>query len=376
MRKVIYVSGTRADFGLIRSSLDLINESPDLALSVCVTGMHLSDRYGGTVAEIIDGGFRVCGRVEVDLEETSGESMARAISGELAGFVDVFRDEQPDVVLILGDRGEMLAAAIAAIYMNIPIVHVHGGERSGTVDEPVRHAISKLAHYHLVATESSKQRLIRMGEQPDNVFVTGAPGLDGITGYQLTSRTELCVARGLDPSLPTALLVFHPVVQEAAEAGKQMSALLEALIRESVQIVLLQPNSDAGGNLIRKVVRQYASNQGIAVADHLPRGEFISWMSAVDFMIGNSSSGIIEAASLELPVINVGSRQMLRERSSNVVDAGFDISGLQKLIGDVLAEGKRQCDNVYGDGQAGRRIVKLLTELPLSAELMNKTNAY
>lgn len=198
-RKIIYVTGTRADYGLMREVLKRLHQSEDIDLSICVTGMHLDALYGNTVNEIKADQFSICGIIPVDLANAQQSSMAKAIGHELLGFTEVFESETPDVVLLLGDRGEMLAAAIAAIHLNIPVVHLHGGERSGTVDEMVRHAISKLSHYHFVATEASKQRLIRMGEKEETIFQVGAPGLDEIMQYKTSTRDVFNQRYGFDP---------------------------------------------------------------------------------------------------------------------------------------------------------------------------------
>lgn len=376
MRRVCYVSGTRADFGLMVHTLRLAHRAGKLDVSVCATGMHLSPLFGHTVDEIEASGLRISGRVPVVLDGTTGAVMARALGYELIGITDVLTKECPDLVLVLGDRGEMMAGALAAIHLNIPIAHIHGGERSGTVDEPVRHAISKLAHYHFVTTESARQRLIRMGERAEHIFVTGAPGLDGLTELADRSRTDLCAEAGFDASRPVALAVFHPVLQEAADAGRQMRDIVQVLTAERVQVLCLMPNSDAGGNLIRETLEHFGSHSDIRIMTHLARKDYVSWMAAADVMIGNSSSGIIEAASLNLPVINVGDRQRGRERSGNVMDVPPVPQAIADSLRAALHLDRGSWRNVYGDGRAGERIVSLLESLPLSRQLLHKSNAY
>lgn len=376
IRRVVYVSGARADFGLLESTLLLVNGHPAIDLSVCVTGMHLLPQFGLTVREIEASGLRICARVEIDLAGSDGAAMARAIGQGLIGMVEVFSGERPDLVVLLGDRGEMLAGAIAAIHLNIPVVHIHGGELSGSVDESVRHAISKLSHYHFVATAGARERLIRMGERADRIFETGAPGLDGLSKLVVRSRQELCANVGFMPDRPVALLIFHPVVQEAEAAGAQMQELLAAVRATGLQVLCLSPNSDAGNDRIRAMLKEQASDSDLCLEVHLARPDFVSWMAAADVMVGNSSSGIIEAASLGLPVVNVGNRQKHRERSGNVVDCPPVASAIRDAIERALALPRRGWSNVYGDGKSGRRIVELLATLPLPRELMMKTNAY
>jgi GDP/UDP-N,N'-diacetylbacillosamine 2-epimerase (hydrolysing) len=376
-KKICYVSGTRADYGLMVSTLKEILVHPALSLSVLAAGMHLSSKYGLTVREIEADGFTLCGRVETPVDLSTGAAMARGIGIMLQGFVDVLVAEAPDAVLLLGDRGEMLAGALAAIHLNIPVVHVHGGERSGTVDEPVRHAISKLSHWHCVATEESRERLVRMGETPQQVLVTGAPGLDGLTELASRDRAMLCESVGFDVARLVALMVFHPVLQEALQAGTQASAILDALLGGGMQVLALMPNADAGGDAVRAILAAYAERHpDVRVLTHLPRSNFVSWMAAADLMVGNSSSGIIEAASFGTPVINVGLRQNLRERNANVTDVPADSQVLAKVVREVLMRGRYVPANVYGDGHAGKRIVELLATFHVTSEILIKTNAY
>jgi GDP/UDP-N,N'-diacetylbacillosamine 2-epimerase (hydrolysing) len=376
MRRVCYISGTRADFGLMARTLLLAQQSNALEVSVCVTGMHLSPLYGHTVGEIEASGLRICGTVPAELDGTSGMVMAKALGQELIGMTDVLAREQPEIVIVLGDRGEMLAGALAAIHLNIPIVHIHGGERSGTIDEPVRHAISKLSHYHFVATEAARERLIRMGEIPGHIFVTGAPGLDDLKNLAHCTRSELCGGVGFEQSRPVALVVFHPVLQEAGLAGAQMLEVMRAVFALNLQAVCMEPNSDAGGSEIVRVLRQYTDHPDVRVFTHLGREEFASWMATADVMIGNSSSGIIEAPTLGLPVVNVGSRQQFRERSENVIDAPAEEQAIIVATKNVLKNGRKQWTNPYGKDDVAEKVVGLLNELPINPQLLQKSNAY
>ncbi len=376
MRKIVYVTGTRADFGLLESTLKQAAGEPELNLSVCVTGMHLSQNYGYTVREVEKSGLRLCGTIPVDLEETSGASMAKAVGSGIIGMVDVFNREKPDLVLVLGDRGEQLAGALAAIHLNIPVAHIHGGERSGTVDEPVRHAISKLSHYHFVATEGSRERLIRMGEREESIFVAGAPGLDGLKELARISRKQLCEPHRLDPDKPLALVLLHPVLQEAGLGDQHARQMMDAVLECNLQAVTFLPNADAGGNHIREALETYRDRPEVRLLVHMPRKEFVSWMAQADVIIGNSSSGIIEAATFGTPVVNIGNRQNGRERSGNVQDASHEADNIVKAIQSSLNGGRVSVKNVYGDGLAGKRIVDLLKTLPLTPLVLQKFNTY
>lgn len=375
-RRVCYVSGTRADFGLICSTLHKIVAHPGLELSVIATGMHLLPQYGNTVAEVEDAGLGSVARVPIEDGEPSGALMSANIGRMLIGMTGLMDRERPDIVMVLGDRGEMLAGAIAAAHLSIPLVHVHGGERSGTVDEPVRHAISKLARVHLVATEESRERLIRMGEAVDSVHVIGAPGLDGLTALAIRDRAALAEAYGLDPSRPIVLLVYHPVLDEAENAGADTEAILGAAKATGVQFVALRPNSDAGSQGVRAAMERSADAGDILLFSHLPREDFVSLLKAADAMVGNSSSGIIEAATFGTPVVNIGSRQNLRQRNANVTDVPVDGGAIEAAIRAVLAKGRYPAANVFGDGRAGERIVEILLGLDLELLKRGKANAY
>lgn len=376
MRTIVYVTGTRADFGLMRRTLEGLRADAELALSVAVTGTHLSPQYGETLGEIEACGLPIFTRIPVEVERTTGTAMARTVGEVTVALADAFGAHRPDLVMILGDRGEMLAAAVAALYQNVPIVHLHGGERSGTVDEPVRHAISKLAHYHFVATQGAKERLIRMGEDQHRIFVTGAPGLVGIADIPVPARGSWCSSWKFDAGKPVGLLVYHPVVQEWTAAGQQALAALRGALDAGLQLIVLLPNADAGASLIRDALQGYGEDTRLHFLKHMPRDEFLAAMSVVDIMVGNSSSGIIEAASFNLPVVNIGPRQQNRERSGNVIDVPADRDAVRGAIEDALAAPRGPWMNVYGDDRADKRIRRLLIDLPLDTQLLSKNNAY
>ncbi|WP_411037487.1 UDP-N-acetylglucosamine 2-epimerase [Shinella sp. BYT-45] len=376
MRKVLYLSGTRADFGLMRRTLKAIDADARLALEVAVTGMHLLPDYGLTVNEIAANGFAIAGRIETPDSAGSARQMAVNIARVIEGMGEIIARSRPDVLVLLGDRGEMLAGAIAATHEDVAIVHIHGGERSGTVDEPVRHAISKLAHFHFTSTQDARRRLIRMGEREDRVWVVGAPGLDGLSQDAVLPRAELLASLRLEPARPVALFVHHPVVQDADAMARETQAILAGLFQSGCQIVALAPNSDAGGKDMRAALQTVSSHPDFRLVTHFPRSQFVSWMAIADLMIGNSSAGIIEAGSFGTPVVNVGSRQNLRERNPNVTDVAEADEALPGVIRAVLARGRLEPHNVYGDGAAAPRIAALLASVPLDPEALRKFNVY
>jgi len=373
-RKVVYLSGTRADFGLMRSTLQQAAQRLDLSLAV--TGMHLEPAFGHTIDEILASGLPICGEVPVDVQTRTSASMAGAVGACLQGMAALLERERPDMLLLLGDRGEMLAGAIAALHLGIACVHLHGGERSGTVDEPVRHAISKLASYHLVATQNSRERLVRMGELPERIFVTGAPGLDDLESMVHMPAADCRARLGILGEGPFVLALFHPVVQQAGDAYMQTAALLDALRQRSLPVVWLEPNADAGSHDVLRALNEFPLPPGSCRWPHLPRPLFLAALAHAAVLVGNSSAGIIEAASFGIPVVNIGDRQHLRERNANVVDVPPATHSILAALRAALQAGHMPCDNLYGDGHAGGRIVELLASLPLNAELLSKANTY
>jgi len=376
MRKVCYISGTRADFGLMKNVLVEIDRCSKLSLDIIVTGMHLLSDYGYTCQDIENSGLKITSRIPVKLSGKSGDEMSVAIGEQIIGFTHALKNICPDLIMLLGDRGEMLAGAISALHLNIPIVHIHGGELSGTVDEPVRHAISKLSHFHFTATDRARERLIKMGEDNSRIFVTGAPGLDEIVSANLRSPLEMCREYNLDPVRPFSLVLFHPVVQYAADAGKQFNSVFKALIQSGGQYLIIRPNADAGGSAINSVIDEFKLSIDMHIVTHLSRIDFLSLLQASEMLIGNSSSGIIEAASLGTRVVNIGDRQRSRERNSNVIDVQVDVEDILRGITRSRELGMFNGNNIYGDGKSAERIVKLLVEIPLNRSVLDKINAY
>lgn len=378
-RRITYLTGTRADFGLMGGTLRRLQTDPRVQVRLIVTGMHLEAAYGLTVREVEALGVPIAARVPVDVAGRSPHSMAVAVGQAVIGIAEALAQDRPDVLLLLGDRGEMLAGAIAALHLGIPVAHLHGGERSGTVDEPLRHAITKLSHVHLVASEESRERVVRMGESPAQVFVVGAPGLDDIAGRAAPDRQQVLRRLGLPATAKFALVLFHPVVQEQREAAAQTRSLLQAarsrLAARGVAIIWLAPNADAGSAGILEALANDGESP-ITPITHLSRAHYLDALASAELLLGNSSSGIIEAASFGVPVVNVGSRQRLRQRNANVIDCEAQESAIAQAIDRATAMGHQVCANVYGDGQAGARIADLLASLPLPASLLDKVNAY
>lgn len=374
--KIHYVSGSRADFGLMREALLLLSGDDRFDLALVLTGQALIARYGDLEWEIEAAKLSVAARVPVGLSGSGGLEMALAFAREVEGLAAFWASNRPDLVLLLGDRGEMLAAAIAAFHLEIPIAHMHGGERSGTLDEGFRHAISKLATWHFPATEQSAQRLVRMGEDASAVVTIGAPGLVEVASSEGPPAGWLSDRFDAPIGSRSALVVFHPVVQESAQAYSQIDSLLQAIEKLGLFGIVLRPNSDAGGKQIDRRLDEWCGSAGGVVLNHLVRADYLRALAAADVLVGNSSSGIVESASLGTPCVNIGSRQAERERNANVIDCdSFDPAAICEAIERALAL-KGPFANVYGDGEAHLRLRDALLKMPRLDRAPKKRNAY
>jgi UDP-hydrolysing UDP-N-acetyl-D-glucosamine 2-epimerase len=381
MRKVAVVTGTRAEYGILKPVLRAIKSHPRLNLILIVTGMHLSKEFGYTIKEIIKDGFKIDAKVEMLHKEDTRAAMAKSIGKCIIKMTDVLEETKPDVLVLLGDRVEMLAGAVAAAYTGIPIAHLHGGETSGSIDDSVRHAITKLAHIHFPATRKSAERIIKMGEDPSRVFVVGAPALDTIINEKLPEPSEISKRYGIDLSKPLLLVLQHPVVTEYEDAANQMKETLDAIVELKHQTILIYPNADAGGRNMIKVIKKYEKYPFIKSFKSLPYRDYLGLMKIAGVLIGNSSSGIIEAPSFHLPVVNIGTRQAGRERSTNVIDVGYDkeeiINAVNKALYDSTFRKKvASCKNPYGDGKASQRIARILANIKIAPSLLQKKINY
>jgi GDP/UDP-N,N'-diacetylbacillosamine 2-epimerase (hydrolysing) len=371
-----YVSGSRADFGLMKDTLQAVDRDERFNLSIVLAGQALIPEFGDVEGEVQAAELSIAGRVPAHLSGKDGLEMALAFAAEVKGFALLWSRVRPDLVLLLGDRGEMLAAAVAAFHLEIAIGHLHGGERSGTLDDGFRHAISKLANYHFAATDEAAERLVRMGEDPAAVTVVGAPGLVELGRLPPAPEGWLAQRFGLPKGRPTALVLFHPVVQEADQAFEQARSLFDALDRREIATIVLRPNSDAGGREIERAIATRGPRAPCVVLDHLTRREYLLTLGAVDLLIGNSSSGIIESASVGTPCVNVGSRQDCRQRNANVVDCPlFEPGDIDQAIGRAMTMDVSH-SNLYGDGMADRHLLEALARLPRTGRAPKKRNAY
>ncbi|QCT04558.1 UDP-N-acetylglucosamine 2-epimerase [Paenibacillus algicola] len=379
MKKIAVVTGTRADYGIYYPMLRAIESDVDLDLHLIVTGMHLSHQHGYTVEQIQKDGFMISAQVSCVLQGATHANMSRGVGLAIMGMTQAVEELQPDSIIVLGDRGEMLAAAIAASYMNIPLFHIHGGEVSGTIDESVRHAISKLAHIHLAATEGSRQRLIQLGEDEWRIHVIGAPRLETIEKTILPEWMEVAEQYGLPLAKEYFLFAYNPVTTEEHDL-LVLRYMLNSLLASGREIICIMPNSDAGADSILEVYDSYASAQKLHRVTNFKQLEYLTVLKNCSVLVGNSSSGIIEAASFNKPVINIGSRQNRRERSANVIDIPISaealIMALNEVFSDSFQRKLKTVHNVYSRPDTSARIVELLKKISYSQELIQKTITY
>ena len=378
MRQVAVVTGSRADYGLYTPILRHVRDERSIAVFLLVTGAHLSKEFGFTVQEIEADGFEIAERIDMEVGLDTPEAIARSTGLAVRGFAAAFARRRPDVLLLLGDRLEMLAAAVASLPFNIPVAHIHGGEATeGAIDDAVRHALTKMSHLHFVALDAYGDRIVQMGESPWRVTVSGAPGLDHLDGFTPLSRADLERQHGIHIADTTLVVTYHPVTREYGDTASHMTELLAALREVAAPVVFTFPNADTSSRVVIDAVRRYVTDERVAqLAVSLGTRGYLSLMTHAAAMVGNSSSGIIEAASFRLPVVNVGTRQQGRVRGKNVIDVGYSRVEIAGAIRTALTEEFRaslsDLVNPYGDGHAAERIVERLKSVPLGDALLRK----
>jgi GDP/UDP-N,N'-diacetylbacillosamine 2-epimerase (hydrolysing) len=370
-KKICVVTGTRAEYGLFFPIMKKIQSSDRLELQVVATTMHFSEEFGNTYKQIEKDGFFIDEKIENLLSSDSKTSIAKSTGLATILLSDTFSRLNPDVVLILGDRFETHAAATTAMLMNIPIAHIHGGEiTEGAVDEKIRHSITKMSSLHLTSTDEYRNRVIQMGEPSDMVFSVGAPGIDNIVNMNLLSKSELEDELGWKFTGTTALFTFHSETLSTADPKEEIKKILEVIDNFNINVLFTNSNADNGGRVINNEIEEFASKdkEKYLVVKSLGQLKYLSAMSHLDFVIGNTSSGIIEAASFQKPVINIGSRQLGRLQSGNVIDS--TIENLEESINKVTSiffiEHCNDVVNIYGDGNASCHIVAFLEGQNLS----------
>lgn len=378
VRTIGVVTVARSDYGINLPLLRKIEHEPSLALCLIVAGTHLAKEFGLTVRDIEADGFKIAERLEMAYDSDSPEGIARSMGIAVTKYAECFARSRPDILVLLGDRFEMHAAGLAALPFKIPVAHIHGGELTeGAIDDALRHSLTKLSHLHFVAAEDYARRVRQLGEECWRIKVTGAPGLDNLHSTKLLAADEL--EKKFDLKLPVAplLVSFHPVTLEFEQAAWQAQELLAALDMFDLPVVFTSPNADTGNRVIKQLLRSYVNARDDAfLVDNLGTQAYFSLMKIAAAMVGNSSSGIIEAPAFKLPVVNIGTRQLGRLKAANVIDVGYErleiAQGIREAITSDFRDGLRGLINPYGDGSAAESIVQSLKTVAINDTLLKK----
>ena len=371
MRKIFLITERRADYSRFQPILNIIEKDPELDYDLVVTGMHLKSEHGMTIDEIKADGFKIFSTFEMFLEsEDSGGAMVRAYAEAVKMVTYALEKSKPDIILSGFDIAANAAVTLAGAHMNIPVAHIQGGEVTGTIDESIRHAMSKFAHYHFAANQDACDRLIKMGEISDRVLNVGCPSIDAILA--VPDDPQVVAKFGL--SAPYFLLIQHPVTTEINRSTDQINISLEAIKNSGSNVLIIMPNNDAGYSAIIDNIK----SSTIKSVDTLSIHDYVNLLRNSHGLIGNSSSGIHEAASFNIPVINIGTRQQGRLRPKNVLDVNHDVNQIEVAINKCM-EIKRDgvvFENPYGDGKTSQRIIDLLKSLDLGDEIIQKRITY
>lgn len=351
-KKIICFTGTRADYGIYRSLLVELEKEESIELQLVVTGMHLLSEYGMTIDEIRKDSFEIIAEPSILFKGDSTYSMTQSVGAAILSFANILNHYNPDGILVLGDRGEMLAAAISAHYQNITTFHLHGGEKSGSADDAIRHAISKLANFHFVSTRKSKANLVQMGVEDSTILVTGSLRKHDVMLIKSISKElklKLIRKKVLSTTNKRVLFVMHPDSKEKVSYQEQIDSVLSGLTMiNDVEIIILGTNSDAGGAIFRKAIKEFSTQKkNVTFIETLPPDEYLYLLSEVNLLLGNSSSGIIEAPFFNLPFINIGNRQRNREQGGNVINVSYESKIIKETTEKILGEGKKQFNNPY-----------------------------
>ncbi len=378
--KICIVTGTRAEYGLLYWTIKRLLSDKYFEVQLCVTGMHLSPEFGLTYKQIEKDGIKINKKVEMLLSSDSASGVSKSIGLGIISFADVFSDLKPDMVLLLGDRYEIFAAATAAMIAKIPIAHCHGGEATeGLIDEPIRHSVTKMSHLHFTSTEEYRKRVIQLGEQPNTVFNIGALGIENINKLNLLSKSDFEKSIGLKLLKKTFLITFHPVTLENSTAENQFINLLSAIKNYSnTTYIFTMPNADNDGRIIINLIKNFVTNnQSTSIAfTSLGQLRYLSAIKHVDLVIGNSSSGLIEVPSFKKPTVNIGDRQKGRVYGLSVINCGPSKKEIIESINLGLSKSFRKklekSSNPYGNKNSSIEIVKILKKVVVNENLVKK----
>jgi len=375
-RKICVVTGTRAEYGLLYWLMKGIDVDPELELQIIATGMHLSPEFGNTYRQIEKDGFVITRKVDMLLSSDSEVGISKSMGLGMIGFADAFSDLQPDLVVVLGDRFEIFSAVSAAMIAKKPVAHIHGGEATeGLIDEPIRHSITKMSHLHFVAAKEYKNRVIQLGEQPNRVFNVGGLGIDNINKLKLLSRESFEQAINFSLSEKNILVTFHPVTLESSTAEIQFKELLGALDDlQDTSIIFTKANSDTDGRIINSMIDDYVTNHDNTIS-FISMGQlnYLSALQFVDAVVGNSSSGLLEAPSFKIGTIDIGDRQKGRIKADSVINCSPEKEDISKSL-DILHSKDFQnivknTKNPYGSGGASKKVISTIKDINLKGIL-------
>ncbi len=378
MIRVVVITGTRSEYGILKPVLARISTSKNLELLLVVTGMHLAPEYGETVREIESDGWEIAAKVEMQLSSDRSPAMAKSLGIGVYGLTQELERLLPDITLILGDRIEAFAGATAGLFTRSVVAHIHGGEVTrGGWDEYMRHAITKLSHIHFAATQQSRERIIRMGENPNYVYFSGTPGLDAIQNYSDFPLERLSEKIGFELPECFGLWVQHPVSSHPETALAEMRETYQALEESNIDCLQIYPNADAGSRSMIEEIKTWQRQRGWKALVTVSREVYCNLLKRCAVLVGNSSSGIIDAPAFGVPVVNIGERQQYRERAENVLDAEPRRESIKKALQRALYDEGflkqcRACQNPYGDGKAAERIVNVLERIDLKNAIEEK----
>ena len=379
-QKISITTGTRSEYGILRELIKEISKSKKLELYLLVTGMHLSKKFGYTINEIKKDKIPIHAKIKMIPSGNTPYDMSVSLGKGIVGFSKILKKIKPDLNVVLGDRDEALASALAASHMNIPNAHIHGGEISQGIDEYNRHAITKISNIHFAATKKSKERIIKMGENRRNVILTGSPSIDEIKMSKISSKHELEKKYLVDLDKPLFLLIQHPVTTEFEKSELQIKMTLDALSKLKNQTIAILPNSDAGNEQIINQLRIFSKKCNfLKVFPNLPRNDYLGFLRHCSALIGNSSSGLIEGSYLHTPVVNIGIRQLGREKDVNVIDVPiFSKSLILNALKKSLKKKNKKIKNssIYGTGSASKKIVQYLETIPINPQMIQKKLVY
>lgn len=380
MKKIMIVTGSRGEWGYIRPILKLIDKRDDVKAVLVVTNMHLLPAYGNSYKEIENDGFHIDYKVHMSLDGYSHVTQAKSLGIFLSSMPDIIENEKPDWILLAGDRGEQLMGAIAGAYTYTPVAHIQAGEVSGNIDNMTRHAIGKLVHLHFASNQDAADRLIRLGEEAFRVHNVGAPQIDEMVSAQYTELSDIEDKLCVNLSQGYILGVMHPVTEEADKAEMQAEIFIRSLNHFNFPKVIILPNNDAGSNGVKRAIQEFRKGEYYMYAN-LKREDYLGLLKNTQCIVGNSSSGLLEAPTFKVPAVNIGRRQNMRFRGINVIDVPFEEEAVIQAIEKAMSKDFREylnekCMNPYGDGHSSERILDLLINTPIDQKLLVKKLTY